>query len=104
MADDQLNRDEEGRHVDITLFLEMAADGFPDRVVVSNSEGSISATDLRERAWRAAALVRGGEFDSVVYVGPTGPVFPVSLFGAAYAGVPFVPLNFRLGDASLREQ
>ena len=32
----------------------------------------------------------------------SGPALPVALFGAAAAGVPFVPLNYRLADDRLR--
>ena len=35
--------------------------------------------------------------DAVVYLAVNGPAFQVALFAAAYAGVPLVPVNYRLG-------
>ena len=37
------------------------------------------------------------------YVGTNGLAFPIGLFGAAAAGVPFVPLNYRLSDTQLHD-
>ena len=37
----------------------------------------------------------------VVYCGTNDASFPISLFAAAYAGLPFIPLNYRLGAEQL---
>jgi acyl-CoA synthetase (AMP-forming)/AMP-acid ligase II len=38
---------------------------------------------------------------ALVYVGENHPLLPVALFAAAWAGVPFVPVNYRLEDHHL---
>ena len=38
----------------------------------------------------------------VVYCGTNDASFPIAVFGAAYAGLPFIPLNYRLGDEQLQ--
>ncbi|MFD1814584.1 class I adenylate-forming enzyme family protein [Rhodococcus gannanensis] len=84
--------------MNISMILEMAAsDG--DRIVVTGAGRSLSAAELLERARFAAARFR--DRPAVLYLGTNHPAYPVALFGAALAGVPFVPLNYRLGDAQL---
>jgi acyl-CoA synthetase (AMP-forming)/AMP-acid ligase II len=84
--------------VDLTLLLTMAADGFGDRVVVGPRVGGLTAARLRELAAGGAADVRAAGADAIVYLAVNGPAFPVALFAAAYAGVPLVPVNYRLGE------
>src|SRR5277367_253096 len=79
----------------------MAADGFGDRVVVGHRGDGITAAELRARAGRAALGLRGSGATALVYVAVNGPALPVALFAAARAGVPLVPLNYRLGRQQL---
>ena len=37
-----------------------------------------------------------------MYAAESSPALPVALFGAAWAGLPFVPVNYRLADDRLR--
>ena len=87
--------------MDLTLLLSMAADGLGDRVVVGPRDGGLTAERLRELAVGGAAVVRAAGADAVVYLAVNGPAFPVALFAAAYAGVPLVPVNYRLGEEQL---
>jgi len=87
--------------VNVSLLLDMAADGFGDRVLVGSREAGISATRLRERASCAAARLRAAGATAVVYLAVNGPALPVALFAAARAGIPLVPLNYRLGRHQL---
>jgi acyl-CoA synthetase (AMP-forming)/AMP-acid ligase II len=83
--------------VNLTMLLDMAADGFGDRVVVGPREGGLTAGRLRELAVGGAAAITEAGADAVVYLAVNGPAFQVALFAAAYAGVPLVPVNYRLG-------
>ena len=87
----------------LTLLLDMAADGFGDRVLVGRRSGGITAAELARRSHSGAALVRERAADALVYLDVNGPAFPVALFAAARAGVPLVPLNYRLGQRQLDE-
>jgi len=87
--------------MNLTMLLEMAADGFGDRIVIGRREDGLSAVSLREAALRGAAQIEEAGADAVVYLATNGPAFPVAMFAAAYAGVPLVPLNFRLGAEQL---
>ena len=85
----------------LTLLLDMAADGFGDRVLVGRRSGGITAAELARRSHSGAALLRERAADALVYLDVNGPAFPVALFAAARAGVPLVPLNYRLGQRQL---
>ncbi|MGC7101488.1 class I adenylate-forming enzyme family protein [Amycolatopsis lurida] len=69
------------------------------RPVVTGDGRSMTAAELLDRARSAAVRFRA--HPSVLYLGTSHPAYAVALFGAAMAGVPFVPLNYRLGDTQL---
>jgi acyl-CoA synthetase (AMP-forming)/AMP-acid ligase II len=79
----------------------MAVDGFGDRRVVGSRHDGLTATRLRELAQAGAALVRDAGADAILYLEVNGPAFPVAMFAAAWAGVPLVPINYRLGEEQL---
>lgn len=89
--------------MNLTMLLEMAADGFGDRVLIGRHADGLTAGDLRQAALRGAAIVKDADADAIVYLDVNGPAFPVAMFAAAYAGVPLVPLNFRLGAEQLSD-
>ncbi len=88
--------------MNIAMLLEMAAEGDPDRVVVGSHSGGLTASDLLERSRRAAVFFEKTGTDAVGYFGLNSDVLPVALFGAALAGVPFAPINYRAPDDQLR--
>ena len=88
--------------MNLGMLLDMAADGFGDRVVIGPRSGGLTAAGLRAQARAGAAAVQAANADAIVYLAVNGPAFPVALFAAAYAGVPLVPLNYRAGAEQLR--
>ncbi|MCK8672062.1 fatty acid--CoA ligase family protein [Rhodococcus sp. HM1] len=87
--------------MNLTMLLDMAVDGFGDRIVVGSRDLGISAARLQELSVAGAAAIREAGADSVVYLAVNGPAFPVAMFSAARAGVPLVPVNYRLGREQL---
>jgi len=87
--------------MNIAMLLDMAADGFGDRVVVGRTEDGVTPVRLRELAAGGARLVRSAGADAIIYLAMNGPAFQVAMFAAARAGVPLVPVNYRLGGAQL---
>jgi acyl-CoA synthetase (AMP-forming)/AMP-acid ligase II len=83
------------------MLLDMAADGFGDRVLVGSRAAGFTAGQLAARSHAGAALVRDRCADAIVYLAVNGPAFPVALFAAARAGVPLIPLNYRLGQRQI---
>jgi acyl-CoA synthetase (AMP-forming)/AMP-acid ligase II len=83
------------------MLLDMAAEGFGDRVVIGRTAEGLTAGRLRELALGGAHLVRETGADAIVYLAVNGPALPVALFAAARAGVPLIPVNYRLGGVQL---
>jgi fatty-acyl-CoA synthase len=83
------------------LLLEMAAEGLGARAALGSLGTSISFGQLHLRAQRAAALIAASQARNLVFVGLNSVAMPLALFGAALAGRPFVPLNYRLPDEQL---
>lgn len=71
--------------MNVAMLLDMAAEGFGDRVVVGRTEDGLTAARLRELSFGGAVAVRAAGADSIVYLAVNGPAFPVALFAAARA-------------------
>ena len=87
--------------MNLFLLLDMVATGRGDEVVVQVGDMSLTANELVAAAYGGAGAVSGA--DALVYVGTNHAAFPVGLFAATAAGVPFVPLNYRLGIEQLQQ-
>jgi len=81
----------------------MAADAFGERSAVTCRDSSLTYAGLRGAARAAAAQLRAGAFAHAALLDTNGLAAPVALFAAAYAGVPYVPLNYRLTPRELAE-
>jgi acyl-CoA synthetase (AMP-forming)/AMP-acid ligase II len=86
--------------VSILTMLEMAAAVTPDRVAIGGPAG-LTYAGLRDRVAATAAAVAASGARSVVFVGTSGDAWPITLFAAAAARVPVVPLNYRLAAEQL---
>jgi acyl-CoA synthetase (AMP-forming)/AMP-acid ligase II len=89
--------------MNLGMLLEMAVEGAGDRVLVGPRDGGLTAVQLHERARRAAAQFSAQEVARVALVDVNSEVVPIALFAAGFAGLPFAPLNYRLGDDQLGE-
>lgn len=87
--------------VNLSLVLDMAAAARPEMAAVSDGTTTLSAQALLSGARTLGARVRERSAPAVVYLGTNHVAYPLALFGAAEAGVPFVPLNYRLGVGQL---
>jgi acyl-CoA synthetase (AMP-forming)/AMP-acid ligase II len=85
--------------VNLLLLADMAAAARPDGTAVSAPDGTLTCGELLAGAWGASRLIGGAT--SVAYVGTNSCAVPLALFAAAASGVPFAPLNYRLGDEQL---
>src|ERR1700738_5075259 len=85
----------------------MAATGTPDRVGVGRlcaagpAPAGLTYSEFLDRARAGAALLEAHGVDELVYVGVNADDFAVAVFAAAWAGVPRVPLNYRLSRDAL---
>src|SRR4051812_2417799 len=81
----------------------MAADGMGDRVALGPRTGGVTMAELAARAKRAGAALAARPGERVALVDLNSDAVPIALFGAALAGKPFVPINYRLTDEQLRD-
>ena len=83
----------------LSSLVEMVESGFDERVLLGTREAPVTGAELG-RLVRAGASTLGGH-KALVYVGENHPRLPVALYSAAWAGIPFVPVNYRLEDHQL---
>jgi acyl-CoA synthetase (AMP-forming)/AMP-acid ligase II len=86
----------------LSMLLDMAADGFGDRTAFGSAGDGLTYAGLREQAGRAAAWISARDVERVGLVDLNSSAVPILLYGAALAGRPFAPLNYRLADDQLR--
>lgn len=89
--------------MNIAMLLEMAAGAFGDRVAVGDKKTGLTYQDLYDRAGKAAAQLVAGPADRLLWTDLTSDALPIALFASAWAGKPFVPLNYRLADDRLQQ-
>ncbi len=88
--------------MNIVTLLEMASEGMGDRPAIGTRDNAMTYLDLLDRARRVASSATDRGVDRVGLVGVNSEAVPVLLFAAAIAGLPFVPMNYRLADDRLR--
>ena len=87
--------------MNLMMLLEMAAGGFGDRVAVGSRNGGLTFQQLFDQAGAAADRFRASGAEVVAMADVSSTALPISLFGAAWADLPFAPLNYRLTDDEL---
>lgn len=86
----------------LSTLLEMAAEGFGDRVGFGPKDGGLTYGALLDGARRTALWAAAKGVERVGLVDINSDAVPMLLFGSGLAGMPFVPLNYRLADDQLR--
>lgn len=80
----------------------MAAEAIGDREAVKLNNDSITYSELNYMSKSVASLVKNNE--KIGFLSENNLLMPAALFGAAIAGVEFVPLNYRLSKEQLNMQ
>jgi acyl-CoA synthetase (AMP-forming)/AMP-acid ligase II len=83
----------------LSSLVEMIESGLAERALVGDAQEALNGAELAKLARRGATSVRNNA--SVVYAGENHPMLPVLVLSCAWAGVPFVPVNYRLEDSQL---
>jgi len=87
--------------MNLMMLLEMATSGFGDRVAVKSGASSLTYSQLFEAAGTAAGEIASSGCKRMALLDVSSLAVPVGLFASAWAGVPFVPLNYRLTGTEL---
>ncbi len=89
--------------MELGVVLDMIVGNDPDRIAVTGPDGrSLRVADLDRHARAGAARLVDDGIGRVAWLGGNDAALPVVLFAAALAGIPFAPLNYRLGDDRIR--
>jgi acyl-CoA synthetase (AMP-forming)/AMP-acid ligase II len=83
------------------LLLEMAADAWPHRTAVCCAGRNIEYGELRRLAAGLAGRLQTHRARSLAFLDVNSPAAAVSMYAAARAGVPYVPLNYRLSHGEI---
>lgn len=89
--------------MNIMMLLEMANSVFADRVAFTNSDDGASITyqELFDSSGKAALTAQTSGSSHFAILDVNSLAMPVGLFGSAWAGLPFVPLNYRLTGSEI---
>ncbi len=87
--------------MNIFLLLQMAAEADPERIGLVCDGRRWSYGELAAAAKGAAEIITRAGCSHVALLDESSAAAPIALFGAALAGVPYVPLNYRLADEDL---
>ncbi|MET0954082.1 MAG: AMP-binding protein [Aeromicrobium sp.] len=89
--------------MNISMLLDMAADGYDDRIAVGPVEGGVSYAELRRDATSVASELTRRGADRLVLASVNVDEIPSLMFGSALASAVFTAVNYRLADDKLRE-
>jgi long-chain acyl-CoA synthetase len=87
--------------LNLMMLLEMASSSFGDREALTHESERLSYSDLFAGAGAARDVIVASGAAHVAFLDESSPSLALALFGSAWAGVPFVPLNYRLSAAEI---
>ncbi len=87
--------------MNIAMLLQMASESCPDRKAITYERKSYNYQELFNAAKTAATKIQASSCTSVSVLDTNSPAIPIAIIGAAIAGVPYVPLNYRLTGTEL---
>ncbi len=86
--------------MNIMMLLEMAASAYPDRTAFYDpvEDESIKYGQLLDDARSRSQVLRESGASRCVLLDTSNLAIPIALFSSSWAGIPYVPLNYRLTD------
>jgi acyl-CoA synthetase (AMP-forming)/AMP-acid ligase II len=87
----------------ISLLLEMAAAGHPERIALVDGGNRLTTGELSNLADGGAGVIAESGAQHVAYIGPGGVMQPLLIFASARAAIPYTPINYRLSAEALQE-
>ena len=87
--------------MNLMLLLEMAHQSHGERPALTSGGTTWSYSELYASAGRVASALRASGTAHAALLDVSSAAVPISLFASSWAGLPFVPLNYRLPDDAL---
>ena len=88
--------------MNIMMLLQMASEADGERIAIGRRTDGLDLATVFDTAGRLATWVKAHGYERVIWSDIAGPLLPVALYGSAWAGTPFIPVNYRLADDRLR--
>ena len=85
------------------MLLQMAAEAMGDRIAITNKDKNISFQELYNSALAATKVIIDSNCKYVSVLDISSFAVPIAMFGAAGAGVPYVPINYRLTEDEIQQ-
>lgn len=85
--------------MNLLLLLEMANSVDPNRVAFRSGDSEITVAQLSETVRAIGTVLHRGGFPYLAFAATNSLAFPVAVFSAAVAGIPLVPINYRLAES-----
>jgi fatty-acyl-CoA synthase len=82
-----------------SLLLDMVASSVADRPAIN----ALTYGEIQTRAVSLAGALADTDTGHLAFLDEYSEALPVAFYAAQHAGVPFVPLNYRLSDETLRD-
>lgn len=89
--------------MNLAMLLEMAAAAGGDRTAAGSEPEAVTHREFMAEAAGTAGRLRASGAEYLVVCDESSPTLVAALFGAAWAGVPYVPLNYRLAADELAD-
>lgn len=87
--------------MNISMLLQMSAQTFPSRIALTYNSEHYSYKQIYDAAQQAAQVFQYSGCSFIAYLDVNTPAVPIAIFAAAIAGIPYVPLNYRLSKSEL---
>ncbi|CAN5150988.1 fatty acid--CoA ligase family protein [soil metagenome] len=87
----------------ISLILDMPVAAHPERRALTIDGSTVTFGELGELVSAVGSELQESGAKHLVFLGHSGLELPTLLFAAAHAGLPFTPVNYRLGGRQLTE-
>jgi acyl-CoA synthetase (AMP-forming)/AMP-acid ligase II len=87
--------------LNLVELLDMVVDVAGGRVTVGNKADGYTNKDLKSSAEKGAVVLHERGAKAVIYLSMMHKCFPITIFASAHAGIPFIPLNYRLSNDQL---
>jgi acyl-CoA synthetase (AMP-forming)/AMP-acid ligase II len=87
--------------MNLLTILGMVEAGYDDRLVLGTRARGLTGGELAVRARRGGRHLTAHGARTLIFMGENGLAFPLALFAASAAGIPFLPLNYRLAPEQL---
>ena len=79
--------------MNLLTILSMVEAGHEDRLVLGTPARGLTGGELAAQARRGGRHLTEHGARTLVFMGENGLAFPLALFAASSAGIPFLPLN-----------